>query len=54
MDVSDENMVMVLAKDDDSSDKEWKDFTLGLKGAQPSVSPSLTNYFVCNQCVFMS
>ena len=38
VDITDENIVVVLAKNDESSGKEWQDFTVGFKGAQPSVS----------------
>ena len=37
VDISDENIVLVLAKNEESSDKEWDDFNVGLKSAQSKV-----------------
>ena len=39
MDLSEDNIVLVLAKDEESSNKEWENFKVGLKSAQPTVSP---------------
>ena len=44
VDVSEENVVLVLVKSEESSGATWKGFTVGLNAAQSTVSYLLTHY----------